>query len=690
MRSQPSASSGRGGLAAPSGSPETAGGLEQTSARERALGWGLGCLYLAFLVLLLACVVLLGALLGGDTGFRYVIDNWAPSLPTLYRISAFWAGQEGSFLLWAFLVLGAGSLVAVRGAREPRRELGAGAALVMALIGAFIVLLMLVDRGSDPFASAPSPAPDPAGLNPLLLHPAMALHPPALFLGYVGLAVPFAYAVSALWLRRLDSLWTRPARTWTLAGWVLLSIGIGLGAWWAYVILSWGGYWGWDPVENTSLVPWLTATALLHTFSVYERAPVFRRWAVSLAVLTFWLTVLATWTTRTGLVQSLHAFEQRTTLVIALSIALGLAAAAGIWLIAGRWRLLAASDGRDEREPAHGAREMLHEVANVALTAVAGAIAFATVVMPVAFGQSVRARTYDTLARPLGAAIVTLLAVCPLIWSGGRPTARSVLRRLFLPLAAAAVAVLGLGLSGWTSSPGGLVTLAVAAFAGAAAIEWLAIRAGAGGRGLSAGAFARALSGSRAATGGFIAHLGMALILAGLAGTSFFAVRDVVDLPVEAAASAVVGGYTLALRGFEERVAPQDGRRIAAVLEVTRDGRDLGSVAPALDLYAGSDQTFAQAGILGGAWRDLFVSPQSFSAERLRADVIVFPLIRLLWAGAAVLVLGGVVALLPRRLPTAARAPAAARDAGEYVDVAGTAGAPAGGADTGARSEVRT
>ncbi len=618
-----------------------------------------------------------------------MIDNWAPSLPTLYRISAFWAGQEGSFLLWAFLALGAGSLVAVRGATGPRRELGAGAALVMALIGAFIVLLMLVDRGSDPFAAAPSPAPDPAGLNPLLLHPAMALHPPALFLGYVGLAVPFAYAVSALWLRRLDCLWTRPARTWTLTGWALLSIGIGLGAWWAYVILSWGGYWGWDPVENTSLVPWLTATALLHTFSVYERAPVFRRWAVSLAVLTFWLTILATWTTRTGLVQSLHAFVQRTTLVIALSIALGLAAAAGIWLIAGRWRLLGAPDGRDEREPALGARETLHEVANVALTAVAVAIAFATVVMPAAFRQSVQARTYDTLARPLGAAIVALLGVCPLIWSGGRPTARSVLRRLLVPLAVAVIAALALGLGGWTSSPGGLVSLAVAAFAGAAAIEWLAIRAGAGSRGLGASAFARALSGSRAATGGFIAHIGMALILAGLVGTSFFAVRDVIDLPAETGASAVVGGYTLAFRGFEERTAPQSGRRIAAVLAVARDGRELGTVAPALDLYGGSGQTFAQAAILGGAWRDLFVSPQSFSAERLRADVIVFPLIRLLWAGVVVLVLGGVVALLPRRLPAAARVSASAEDAGGQTNVAGTGGAPLGGADTAARAEVR-
>lgn len=686
-----------------------------TGSRQRALAWGLGGVYVALLLVFVASAILLTALLTGDTSFRYVVENWDSSLPSLYRVSAFWAGQQGSFLLWTLLLLGAGSLVAVRGARS-QRELRAGAAVVLALVGAFLVLLMLVDRGSDPFAAAPAGAA-PAGLNPLLLHPAMALHPPALFVGYVGLAVSFAYAVSALWLRRLDAAWTHVAQRWALVGWVFLSIGIGLGAWWAYVILSWGGYWGWDAVENTSLIPWLTATALLHTFSVYGRAPMFRRWAVSLAVLTFWFTILATWTTRTGLVQSLHAFSRQSTLVVALSLALGIVAAAGVWLIARRWTLLAAPDGR-ERVVTLGARDVMHEVADVVLTAFAAAIALAAVLVPVAFDRSVQAGTYETLARPLGVAIVALLAVCPLVWTGGAPTVQSVARRFAAPLGVAALTALALGLRGWAGSVGGLVSLAVAAFAGAAALEWLLIRARAGGRGrapsvartggrtgattrtaghagattragggaFTVGGLVRALTRSRRATGGLVAHLGMALILVGLVGTSLYAVRGSISIPAKTGASASVGGYTLSFSRYRGETAPQGGQRVAAALTVSRGGHVLGTVEPSLDIYAGTNETVARAAILGGVWRDLFVSPRSYSAQRLSADVIVFPLIRFLWAGVVLLVAGGAVALLPRRapaiVPAADESPARVRTGGEPLigDSAADESGPAGSA----------
>jgi cytochrome c-type biogenesis protein CcmF len=273
--------------------------------RDRSLQAGLWLVGAACAAVVVAAAVLLRALLSGDTSFLYVLENWHPSLNVAYSVAAFWAGAQGSLLFWVVLLALATVAVAARSGRAgvarstARRarangpvplvdHLGAGAVLALASVSIFLVALMVFDSSSNPFVAAPTPAPPPAGLNPLLLHPAMALHPPALFLGYVGLAVPFAFALSALVAGRLDTGWTQRSRGWALAGWVFLSLGIGLGAWWAYVILSWGGYWGWDPVENTSLIPWLTATAMLHSYSVYRRAPVFRRWAVSLAVLTVW------------------------------------------------------------------------------------------------------------------------------------------------------------------------------------------------------------------------------------------------------------------------------------------------------------------------------------------------------------------------------------------------------------------
>ena len=169
----------------------------------------------------------------------------------------------------------------------------------------------------------------------------MVLHPPALFMGYVGLAVPFAFAVSALIVGRSDTSWVQRSQRWTIAGWTLLSLGIGLGAWWAYVVLSWGGYWGWDPVESTSLIPWLTATALLHSANLSVKRGVFKRWTLCLAAATFWLTLVATWVTRTGLITSVHAFEERRTLVYILSTFVVVVAVVSAALIAARWRRFA-------------------------------------------------------------------------------------------------------------------------------------------------------------------------------------------------------------------------------------------------------------------------------------------------------------------------------------------------------------
>ena len=606
---------------------------------------GYAAAYGVFLAAALAAAVLLLAFLDKDFSFQYVWENSDTSLSAFYRIAGFWAGQQGSFLLWGLLLAGVAALIAVRDARRSD-GLTAGAVAALVATAGFFVALMVFDRGSNPFVANPLPNAPPAGLNPLLLHPAMVLHPPALFLGYAGLAAPFAFAVSALWQRRADAAWVVAAQRWAVAGWLFLSLGIGLGAWWAYVILSWGGYWGWDPVENTSLVPWLTATALLHSFALYRRRAIFKRWAAALALGTFWLTLVATWTTRTDLINSVHAFAGRTLLVVVLSCLVVVVAALAVCLLAWRWRAFA-GDGELE---SYASRDFLHYVTNVGLTAFAVAILFATVIVPLVFKQSVRPVTYDALARPLGVLTLLGLAVCPLLeWR--RTGAAAVLRRLALPAGTALLALFALAFTGaWAGSLGGLLSLTVCAFAGAAVLEsgYLRARRAARDDGLLTG-LGRFLGGRRSRSAALVAHLGMALTLAGLVGSNMYKVERRVAVPAEQGASTAVSGYTLAFKGYRQGSSAQQSQQLRAAFTVTRNGRPAGAIEPRLDYYPATGQTTARAVIVGGAFEDLFVSPQSFDDRQVVLQLDVFPLMRFVWVGATMLVLGAAVSLWPQR-----------------------------------------
>lgn len=600
------------------------------------------CAVVSFVGAAAAGIVLLLALLRGDTSFAYVVQNWDPGLSVAYRIAAFWAAQAGSLLFWAILSLAATLAVAARAWRS-RDPLDVGAVLVLAAADLFLVALMVFDGGSDPFATATGDAV-PLGMNPLLLHPAMALHPPALFLGYACLTVPFAYALVGFRGPRTDARWARRSRPWALGGWLFLTLGIGLGAWWAYVILSWGGFWGWDPVENTSLVPWLTATALVHSLAVYTRSATFRRWSAALAVLTFWFVLLAVWTTRTGVVASVHAFERRTLFVVLLTgVLVGVAALGGVVLVRGR-----RPAGQSGRALDLSGQDLMHEVADVVLVAFAVALAFATVAAPLLFGQHVRADTYDLLAQPLGIVTVLGVGICALLGgSGGR---RALLVRSAGPVGMGVLAAFVVASTGWGGSALGLTGLAVCVFAGMSSLEWLGLRARRlVGDGRRPSQVCRALLSNRRSTAGFVVHVGIAVLLAGLLGADVYEVQQRVELPAQAGATVAVGEYRLVFQGYSEAVAPQSGERILATLRVEHEGRQVGTVSPAFDYYGVWDQAVPRAAIFGSAWEDLFVSPESFAQEAVELQVIVFPLVRLMWAGAGLLVVGGALGLLPRR-----------------------------------------
>ena len=645
-------------------------GLGMGRHDRRLIRNGYYAVYGFFLATVVAGAVLLSAFLNKDFSFLYVWQNSDASLSTFYRVAGFWAGQQGSFLLWLLLLAVVAVVIALRNLRESDR-LTAGAVMVICLVSAAFATLMVFDPGSQPFVKNATLGATPQGLNPLLLHPAMVLHPPALFMGYVGLSVPFAFAVSTLIVGRADSAWVERSQRWTVAGWALLSLGIGLGAWWAYVVLSWGGYWGWDPVESTSLIPWLTATALLHSANLSVKRGVFKRWTLCLAAATFWLTLVATWVTRSGVITSVHAFENRPTLVHILSTFVVTVAVASAALIAARWRRFA---GEAELGSLLS-RDFMHYLTNVALSLFAGAILFATVVVPLATsngrwwgsqtfvtsnGRSVGPQTFKMFAQPLGVVVLLGMALCSLL-SWRHTEGRKLWRALLWPALAGVLSIpLFVFTGNWTESLGGFAGLVACVFAGAAVVESMVVRARIMAR--DAGALTglwRALTASRTRTAGFVAHAGMVLVVLGLLGSNVYKVESHAYLAAKPGAQAAIGAYTLRFAGMHAGGGPQGSQRTYAAFAVFKDGRRVATLQPRTEVYP-STQEAVRAVILGSAGQDLFVAPNApftSASKNISLQLDVFPLVRLVWAGALLLVAGAAVSLWPR--PRRAAEPAA-------------------------------
>ena len=614
--------------------------------RQDLIRNGYYAVYAFFLCAVVASAVLLQAFLKKDFSFAYVAENSDASLSVFYRISGFWAGQQGSFLFWLLLIAIVTVVIALLDLNKVRRIV-AGAVMVMCVTGAVFAALMVLNKGSNPFLPAEA-GMVPFGLNPLLLHPAMVLHPPALFIGYVGLSVPFAFAISTLLLGRADKTWVDLSQKWAVFGWLFLSLGIGLGAWWAYVVLSFGGYWAWDPVENTSLVPWLTATALLHAFTLYKARGIFKHWALGLAVATFWFTILATWTTRTGLIQSVHAFERNPLLVWILSGFLIVTAIAGIALIGWRWRRFASKDEFDSVV----SRDFMYYLTNLLLTLFAVAVAFGTVAVPLLLNKTVGASTYDMIAQPLGVVVLLMIAVCPLLaW---RKTEGAELRKtLILPLVTMLASIPLWLYLGFQSNVWGFIGFLVCGFAVGAVVQFVlrsARRAAGPGKSLWSG-MGRAFTGSRSRTAAYFVHFGMVLVVAGLLGSSVYKHEETALVKVKKGETATVAGYTLTYVGLETSSGlAQGSTRNVATFEVSRDGTTLGTIGPHTDIYPTSGAA-VRAVILGRPFEDLFVvadEPFDDTTETFALRMVIFPLIRWVWIGSILLCVGAAVSLWPK------------------------------------------
>jgi cytochrome c-type biogenesis protein CcmF len=549
--------------------------------------------FYALFALLLICVISIeSSFLRSDFSVKLVADHSSTTTPTLYKMTALWGSQAGSLLLWAFVLSLAGSAV-LFATRHSHREIAPWATAVMATLTTFFIGLMLAgvlfpSADSFPFATLAAVPVEGAGLNPLLRHPAMAIHPPMLYSGYVFFTIPFAFAVGALITRRLDASWIRSTRRFALIAWVFLSLGLALGARWSYSELGWGGYWAWDPVENAALMPWLTGTAFIHSIMVQERRGMLKTWNVSLIVATFALSLLGTFLVRSGVLQSIHAFGESKVgpplLILIATVIIG-----STLLIVSRL-----PDLRSERRiDSLLSRESMFLLNNLLFVGLAVIVFWGTFfpLISEAFTgdeSSLAAPWYNRYTTPVGIGLLFLAGIGPLLaWR--RISLPALRRAIGLPLAVAAltaVLVSVLGKAG--SEPFALVLFTCGAFPLAAVGQELwrgtVARRSLGG-GNFATAFATLVTRNRRRYGGYIVHIGIALLLIGVAASSSFQTSR--DLRLEPGQSGTVGDYTITYRQPTSSIDSDEQKlSFGAILDVERNGEQVALLAPEREYFS--------------------------------------------------------------------------------------------------------
>lgn len=610
----------------------------------------------AGLVLLLsvAAAGLLIALLKSDFRLEYVGSYTEQGLPWGYKLAAFWAGQAGSLLLWAWF-LAVLCLIAVIALRRLGGTEGAVAVAVKALVIGFFAVLLLFT--ANPFALVDGPVPaDGNGLNPMLQDPGMIIHPPLLFLGYAGFTVPFAVMIGVLAAGREDNRWLALVRPWLLVSWIFLTAGIVLGAWWAYIELGWGGYWAWDPVENASLLPWLTATAVLHSIMVQQHRGMFKVWNTSLIALTFILCIFGTYLTRSGVIQSVHAFPEsligRFFLVFLVACTVGSAA-----LIVLRLRALRS----EHRLEGLVSREGAFLLGNILLLIMMLATLIGTIfpLLSAPFGESITVKPafYNKVIAPMGIMLAALMAMGPVL-SFGRSAASKIARSMVVPGIAATLVIIVLWISGMRS-PWALLCAGVAALGTFAVLAGLlrsvSARRRSTGENLIAAAV-RLVDRDHRRYGGQLAHLGVMMIVLGVVGSSLFVTKQTVQLrPGE---SVEVDGRTLTFLGIDfVREVNYDAARATLTL-ADADGT-ITTLQPEKRLYDKWQREFNSEIDLRSTLReDIYVILAGWEqrGEMTAIQILVNPMVLWIWLGGMVLCAGGLFSLLPRLLPRPAPA----------------------------------
>ncbi len=610
-------------------------------------GSQLACLALSFLCLAVAAI-------GDDFSVANIAENSAVAKPLLYKLSGIWGNHEGSILLWCLILAACGAAVAWFGRTLPT-SLQARVLGVLGGTAAGFELFCLLT--SDPFDRV-WPAPlDGAGMNPLLQDPGLAVHPPILYAGYVGFAVPFAFAVAALLEGRVDAAWGRWVRPWAVGAWCLLTCGIALGSWWSYYVLGWGGYWFWDPVENASLLPWLTGTALAHSAIVVEKREALKVWTVLLAIGTFSLSLSGTFLVRSGILNSVHAFAVDPARGVFILGLLGLVIGGALLLFALRAPLLVAGGVF-----APLSREGGLVLNNILLCAICAAVLTGTLYPPftsLLFGQaiSVGKPFFDATAAPMAIPLLAVMAIGPTL-----PWKRARLAPVVTRLWWASLAGLGAGLVGAYGLRGTLpmigAALAIWVIAGSAAE--LAHRVQLFRLPLP-DSLRRARLLPRAVFGAALAHAGVGITVLGLVGMSQASHAIVA---VHVGDTSRLAGYDWTLRGLADRPGPNYRARIATI-DVTRHGRLVTVLHPARRDFAAQGQVTSEVAIHTDLVTDLYaVLGDEHGAGADHTAVLRLhdnPLAPWIWLGGLVMALGGGLSLSDRRVRVGAPQRARAR-----------------------------
>ena len=622
-----------------------AGAAAAWTRRRRLADSARNALIGAFATSAIASAVLLAALVRHDFSFVYVAEHTSRELPTGYTISAFWGGQEGSLLLWLLILTGYGA-AAVLLNRRSARDLVAWVVPVLGGVAVFFAFLLVVV--ASPFALQTAPA-DGAGLNPSLQNPYMMAHPPLLYLGYVGLTVPFAFAMGALLARRTDERWIVATRRWTLVAWTALGVGQLLGAHWAYEEVGWGGYYAWDPVENAALMPWLAATAFLHSVMIQEKRGMLRVWNVLLVIFAFSLSLFGTFLTRSGILSSIHSFTESSIGPWFLGF-ICLVVFGSLALVFSRLPLLRART-RLESLVSREATFLYNNLLLVALTlTILWGVAYPLVYEAV-IGESriVGRGYYDFFLRVFGLPLLLLMGIGPLVaWR------RASLRSLALTFAwpagvAVATGALLLALGAGSSIPG-LIAYTFSAFV----LASIALEFGRGTRArraLSGGSWPAAFSAlvgrNRRRYGGYVVHASIVLLAIGIAGSSAY--DTVGEGRLRQGDSLAVGDYRLTYRALEERDAA-NATEVRAKLDVLRNGESLGTVAAGKNAYTAERMVSSEVGIRSDllTGEDLFVIAEQINPDgSVYFRVFVKPLVNLVWLAGLVFLLGSLITLWP-------------------------------------------
>ncbi len=622
-----------------------AGSFAAWRGRRRLAESAQNALIGAFGATVVAAAVLLAALARHDFSFQYVAEHTSRELSLGYSLTAFWGGQEGSLLLW-LLVLGGYSVAAVLTGRRVGRDVLAWVVPVLGLVGTFFAFMLVFV--SSPFATQHAPA-DGAGLTPSLQNPYMAIHPPMLYLGYVGLTIPFAFAMGALLSRRTDERWIVVTRRWTLAAWAFLGIGQLLGAHWAYVEIGWGGYYAWDPVENAALMPWLAATAFLHSVMIQEKRGMLRVWNMVLVVLAFCLSIFGTFLTRSGVIQSIHSFSQSPLGGWFLGF-ICLITAGSLGLVLLRLPLLRTKT----RLESLVSREATFLYNNLLLVALALTILWG-VVYPILSeavtgeAASVSKPYYNFFLHSFGLPLLLLMGIGPLVaWR--RASLRALGRTFLWPLGAALAAGIVLLALGAGSSRVGVIAYTFSVFVLASIVLEFArgtsARKALGGIGWLA-AFSSLVARNRRRYGGYVVHASIVLLAIGVAGSSAYQTER--EARLKPGESMTVAGNRLVFRGFETRME-SNHRAIRGQVDVYRGDKYLGRYRPGKNEYFAEDQISNEVSIrhdplTGG---DLFLIADQVNTDgSIDLKALQKPLVNLIWLAGLVFVGGALIALWP-------------------------------------------